>query len=191
MLLLSCHFYNEEVLEKDVKAFTLLPSLHCLKAGRKWVQLRRRCPCRGWSGWLCRTASSFASLCWTLCPSRAHHSMCKIFHSWNQKGNYLSDIFPGSALCQKGCKRWVLWKYLQFGCRKRKILRFFSLCTDFHLPLLTIHNRHFSNSTNQILTTVLATESKRIHQRKALRHEKASQTNTFVFYILGPARRPV
>ena len=59
-----------------------IPFPHCQREDRTLGLWGRRCPCRGWSGWLCRTASSSASWCWRWCPGRARHSTCRTWHFW-------------------------------------------------------------------------------------------------------------
>lgn len=77
--------------------YSLFP--HCRTANRRSAPSRTKFPCTVWWCWRCRTMFSGASLYWMLCPDRARHSMCRIFHSCQQfKTSKLNNATPGDIL---------------------------------------------------------------------------------------------
>ena len=99
-----------------------LPSPRCLREDRTPGLWGRRCPCRGWSGWLCRTASSSASWCWRWCPGRARHSMYRTWHFWWKLALLLTigkNVFDW--LWNENIVMWSGFNFIHNGIKPREI----------------------------------------------------------------------
>lgn len=68
---------------KAVETYSLFR--HYPKANKTWVLLEMKYPYTVLLCWPCKTAFYVSLLCWTLCPSRVHHSTCRTFRSCEGK----------------------------------------------------------------------------------------------------------